>query len=619
MSVMGLTYQSSRLQTSMSEHLMKMAKEASRAAAHQEPADADLALSSQEMKKAAIDKTKGQALQEEADALFAKGEEDEALAATEETAADGEAAKAAGEEEQAVAKFAEAGSLQAAVDADRIEAGAESAAAARAEFTAHGDELGTGICEFVPVLDVVCDILGGTAAVGLEATAAKDAAESAALIAGAVEAETKEKAEMAFAVELQSEAAEDGEVATEGHAAAAQLETEAETELAEAQEEETAAQERQGQSVIEEEAAEEEEGKAMEEEAQSDASFVKSAEHGVAACWDACFATVVSLVAVGFFAVRFTSMIALSATTHLPRVTSYGASGFPLRHFSQISLHCIIFGITLGYFGSSFFAYFDSLQARARGGIILLFALNVAAAQALLLHSLPVIWSLDGSCTSRLKAFSWAFLSSVACLFPLIILEFLILRVTFGTSLFTAKMLNELQEWYIWVVFGFSLISYYWLFERRGAAQSEIQTVRVISGSESPSWNSNNESSYGTLTTEKSAAYSPETVPLTSTAAPELETTTQSRLATILRYFERYQLPFDLLIAACAFAVLRICLPNLRRLWPISKTIILAAHPRWWIVAVVVCVAVVLVGASVFCLCRMRQRYRNGERELMHN
>ena len=219
LSVLGLTYQSCRFKASMSENLVKMATEAAQVALHQEAAESDFALSTQEHDTAIMDETKGETLQEEADALIVKADQDEAMAATEETVADEQAVKAVGEEEQAGEHFAEAGSLQAAVDADRVDAGVESAAAARTEFTAHGDELGTGICEFVPVLDVVCDILGGTAAVGLEAKAAKDAAESAAFLAAAVEAESKEKAEMALAVKLQGEATEDGEVATEGHAA----------------------------------------------------------------------------------------------------------------------------------------------------------------------------------------------------------------------------------------------------------------------------------------------------------------------------------------------------------------------------------------------------------------
>jgi hypothetical protein len=57
-------------------------------------------------------------------------------------------------------------------------------------------------------VDVVCDIIGGTTSVGLEALAAKEASEAAALIAAAARAEAKEKSELTLAAELQSVAAE---------------------------------------------------------------------------------------------------------------------------------------------------------------------------------------------------------------------------------------------------------------------------------------------------------------------------------------------------------------------------------------------------------------------------
>lgn len=596
----------------MSEHLVKMGTEAARAAQHQEAAGADLALSSEAHEKAGVDRTKGEALQEEADALLVKADEDKAMALSEEAVADGEAAKAAGEEEEAAIHSVEAASLQAAVDSDRAEAVIESAAASRAEFTAHGDELGTGLCEMVPVLDIVCDIIGGTAAVGLEATAAKDAAEAAALIAAAVEAEGKEKSEIALAVELQGEATKDGELAAGEHAAASELEAQAKAEAAEAQEEAAAAQEQLDQSVVEEEAAEEEEGEAAEEEAQSDASLAKSVQHGVAAFWDASCAAVISAVAVGFFAVRFTSILASSAMTHVSSIaSSSGSRSVPLsQRLGQVSLHCLIFGVTLGFYGSTFFAYFDSLQIRARGGIVLLFALNVSIAQAILVRALPVLWLMsDGDFVKRTKACSLAFLESLVFLFPLVTLEFLILHVLFGGRLFAAGILDGLQQWYIWMILAVCLASYFWVSARPTILREDTKTIEIVSGGENPFLNPTKTSRYGAVTESSlGGTANLESAPLVSDATEQRETSTTcspSRLRAIHRYIERYQLPFDLLIAACAFTILRVCLPNLRRLWPISKTIIQAAHPHIWIVATCGGALAVLVGVVGFCLyCR---------------
>lgn len=589
----------------MNEKLIQMGTEAARAAQHAEAATVDLTLAEEEHEKAGADKVEGETMQGEADALFLKAKENEALVVTEEGVADGEAAKAAEEEEQALAHFAEVVSLHAIVDEERIQAVADSTAAARADFTAHGDELGTGLCEMIPVLDVVCDIVGGTAAVGLEATAAVEAVESAALIAAAVEAEAEEEAETALAVEFQSAATKDGQLAAEGHATSEELETEAETELAEAREEETAAQEKLDQIVLEEEAAEAEEGEAVEEEAQSDTSFAKSAQYGVAAFSDACLATVVSLATVGFFAVRFTSIIALSATAHLPSIVSSGANGLPLKRLGHVYMHCILFGIALGCFGSRFFLHFDSLKVRSRGGIILLFALDVAVAQALLVHAFPKMWTNREMLMTRINACSLAFLLSVICLYPLILLEFLILRVTFGHRFFSAEWLDALQQWYMLVIFIVSLFTYYILFERPGERVAEIDGVLLVSGGDNSSLDISSAESYGAVI-NKSVEL--ESVPLTSSVEPEPEpeqTQCTVRAAAIRRFFAQYQLTFDLLVAACAFAVLRTCLPKLKLLWPVSKTIILSGHVHWLIS--LPCGTFALVGLGVVCLCRKQQ------------
>jgi hypothetical protein len=601
---MGLTYQSSRLQASMSEHLVKMGEEASRAAKLHAAADAEWSLSTKTHEKAGVDKVEGEAMHKEAEALFVKVDQDEAVAATEEETAEGETAKAAGEEEQAVAHFAEAGSLQTIVDADRIEAFADSSAATRAAFTARGDELGTGICEIIPLLDVLCDIIGGTAAFGLETMTAKEAAESAALIAAATEAEAKEKSELALAIELQTAAVEDGELAAADHAASAELEAEAEAEMEEAEEEEAAAQEKLEQSALEEEAAEQEKGEALEEEEQSGASFAKSAAYGVAACWDACWATLVAAVAAGFFAARLVPTLISSASEHVSTVAATGFNTSMLRRISQGYHHCVILGMTLGFFGSLLME-FDSLHVRARGGIVLLIALDAAIIQAALVHALPKVWSSEARSTSMVNNFSQAFLQSFFFRFPLFVLEFLILRVTFGQSLLSVNTLKWLQQWYVWIIVAATLFAHHCFLERQERVPSEIPLVQVSVGCDSLSLSSSSASSYGSVA-NKSLPSSLESVSLTSSVGTEERTAPAPRRhVAILNYFRQYQLLFDLLIASCAFAVLRTCLPNVKHLWPVSKTIILAAHPHWWLVAVVGGIA--LVGTCVFVLLRKRQ------------
>ena len=597
----------------MNSKLVQMGMEAARAAQLQEASDAEWSLSSETYDKADVDLAEGQTLEKESQALYAKAEEDESMATSQEALADTEAAKAANEEEQAVAHFGKAGALETVKDADTEEGVAEAVAASRTEMAARADEVGTTVCDFIPLLGFICDVLGGTAAVGLEATAAAEAAESAALIAAAAEAEVKENAELALAAEMQNSAAMEGELAAGDQVAAAGLEQEAEAETAEAAEYEAAAHEKMDQSALETEAADLETGEAIAEEEESAASFAKSVEYGAAACLDAFFASVVAVVAAVFFTLRIFSLFMPAATEVSRRVITNGFTTIPVKQVSQGFHHCFIFGLTLGYFGT-WLSEFGSLPVRARGGIILLFALGAAAVQALLVHALPIVWSMDATSTGRsivVRNLSFSFLRSLGYLFPLFILEFLILRVCFGQGLFSATVLNTLQLWFLWILFPVTLFVHHWFFERHETAPSEIRMVEVCSEIESAQLPSSSSSScYGSVNQGSVASSLPsslESVPLTLSSTQEEPATTAPRHIAILKYFQQYQWPFDVLIASCAFAVLRTCLPSLRRLWPVSKTIIFASHPHWQLFAL--CGTLILaVGVGVVCLRTSRKR-----------
>jgi hypothetical protein len=63
---------------------------------------------------------------------------------------------------------------------------------------------------------------------------------------------------------------------------------------------------------------------------------------------------------------------------------------------------------------------------------------------------------------------------------------------------------------------------------------------------------------------------------------------------------QRLKLPFELLVATSMFALLQQSIPNLKDLWPASKTIILAAHPHWYLA--LLGTAVVSILTLVVCL-----------------
>ena len=86
-------------------------------------------------------------------------------------------------------------------------------------------------------------------------------------------------------------------------------------------------------------------------------------------------------------------------------------------------------------FGRGLLIEFDLLHVQAWGGIILLIALIVVIIQASLIYLLPKLWSSEVRSIRAINNFAWACCESFVFLFPLVIFEFLILWVTLGQSL----------------------------------------------------------------------------------------------------------------------------------------------------------------------------------------
>jgi hypothetical protein len=64
---------------------------------------------------------------------------------------------------------------------------------------------------------------------------------------------------------------------------------------------------------------------------------------------------------------------------------------------------------------------------------------------------------------------------------------------------------------------------------------------------------------------------------------------------------QRLKFPFDLLVATSMLALLQQSIPNMKSLWPASKTIILAAHPLWHL-ALLATTVVSILTLLIVCL-----------------
>jgi flagellar motor protein MotB len=615
--VLSLATQSARYEQSMQSNLWKMADQATQATALQQKAAYSETLADESSTLAAENLKEGEALELQGEELLTKGEADAALAATDQSMAEELGVKAAVEEATAVSELGVAAGEEVLVEQDVVEATAEAAIAARDGFEADADQIVVGACQVVPILDFVCDIIGGVAAMGLETAAAEQAAAAAADYTAAVAVQIEEESQVAEATEVQAQSGSDGEVAAESQATASELEAKSQEELVQGKEEEATGDEKLEQSAAEQEASEEEQAEAVGEEEASAASWKKSLAFGASACWDAMMGGLVSLIALGFFGVRLLISFAApglkSVYVHVaPKIMKREQlSFFPAKTVSHVFHHVLIFGLVAGLFGNMFLVI-NQVAIRSRGGIFLEFGATAAFLQSLLLHSIPSVMLVppkgQGLWYARLVTGVSMFLRCQLFLWPLFVLEILLLQVNFGSYVFSASVITFLQQWILWGLFAVTIMVHYVIIEgpewKCNAAETIAEQDRgdseVTGLLRDENTTSDVESRYGSASPSKEGVETSVDADINIDVRRVTVSEERPFWELLWKDLQRLKFPFELLVATSMFALLQQSIPNLKDLWPASKTIILAAHPHWYLA--LLGTAVVSILTLVVCL-----------------
>lgn len=596
-SFLSLAAQSSRWEQAMNTKLLEMAAAAEKTAAMQISAADYQALAVEAEEQAAAEQAEAAELQEEAAALLEKSEADSAIAAGEQVEVEELEAQGAGEEEQAVAHGAAAALDEVTFEGEMAEATADATEAARSEAQARGEEVGIAICEFVPFLDIACDVVGGITAVGMEGFAATEAVKASTELAAATATKAEEEREVALAAEFQAKAAEDA-------AAAAELQADEAAEAELAEEERLAGEEKEveadvllEQAEVEEETAAEEEAQSAEQEEEAGSLLAESVVKGVLSCWDAIMASLFGAVSFVFFSFRFLSKFVPSAvatfsslrnspTTSTLETTDNGSFW---RNLSYNIHHCVIFTLVAGMF-SNLFNVMDQTSLQARGGIFLGFAFAGACTQTILLHSLPGL-------LSRSQSIGDIFLYGARSLISLSVLytlEILILWAALGQQIFTTQWLQELDHCMWWAIFLVPFGAHLWYLEiplsksRRGTNIGGLKRSKEETR---------------THATEADALLPTKHVEIDSRATdPE----TISWFAFLREDLAKMQLPFEILLMSSMLGLLIHCISAAGTLWPASKALLLSTRPDW-LVPLLVAACTLALGGIAFSICS-RQR-----------
>lgn len=269
----------------------------------------------------------------------------------------------------------------------------QSEAALSKAMRAHAEEVGVALCQAAPGIDVLCDVLGGFTAVGLEAAAAAQSTEAVVDFAAAAAAKESEDAELASASELEAQAVADQVTAGAEHEEASALAEEAAAERADADVDQARADELMEQSAAEEEEAAAATEQSVQDEAAAANAEQQAAQHGVLAIGYAILQTALAGVTIVYVGMRFL----VTATVHMMssrgdegtgKVTNRASWGFFLSSVMHSAALLFFVDIFLGNPSAN-----DRWTTNTeeywiqRGGVILLTSIVAALLQLVLLHS----------------------------------------------------------------------------------------------------------------------------------------------------------------------------------------------------------------------------------------
>ncbi len=414
MSMMGLSLQSYHSTNSMTSHLLQMTSHATQSQTLATDSAADTTSSTDLHETSINDSSEADALDSSAAILRSRSEQDHAQSLVDANDASVLLNKAYGpdavEESTLAAQIAVE---ETTYGSEMDKATAEGSASASNVVDSESDGVAVSMCEFIPLVDVICDFVGGIAGVSFSSNAAKLASQSALDYASAATTKAREEGDLTELQGLRAEIGEEVEVANGLDEKAGEEEAKAEAEKAEATEEEERAKVERAAGVEAEAQAEAEMVKANEEKAGAEEEMEKSLAEGMSALRDAAVAGVFSTLVVSFLSIRLVMAVVVPGTVavvgFLPYTMSmsrqyYSSSAspppsgnlgrnlwtaLPRREFSYFFLHCGVYISTMSLWFCSKFRNLQSFDVRSRGGIIILFAVVAGCVQGLLLHTIP--------------------------------------------------------------------------------------------------------------------------------------------------------------------------------------------------------------------------------------
>jgi hypothetical protein len=596
--VLGLSFTALRYHSKMNHQLALVAETTVAAATVQTKAAWDETEASTASELAALDEEESVGLQRESQSLLEASERDEAVARADSVAVEEWQAQAVVEQGESEVRTATAALAAESAQVASKHAASETVVAARYQSAALDNELAIGLCQWIPLADIACDVLGGATVVLEEGLATDAALASVAEAASASAAVAEENIQSVAAAQAQ-------ELAVVDTSRAASLEQEALAASIRSKEEAGAAAQLQVEALELQEKAQAEEDYAVQEAALAAAEqdeveqLLKQASvHGVKACGYGLMASILGIVAVSFFALRLLFALLVGAWKACLARDSRGDRPRRVASASKLLLESGRWCSWTWHHGMAVMAAVAILHAttpkllpsfvnygiRDRGEVILRLACLASLLQTLILHTFPFA-RLRRPHGSILVAGCDVVLFAMSCfiiLGTLVIMEFLLLWVVAGARISVTLSMISPEPWLFFI--GAISIPLHWVLcdeimkhntpsgteglsgDRVAACTSESVSI-VLDDSDPEKWEDIGESTPLLVASllEAEAAYT----------APSLNAVFLDRLRSFWDHAQLLLYPLEILVNVTIFLMLSRSIALLRQMWPVAKELIL--------------------------------------------
>jgi len=303
---------------------------------------------------------------------------------------------------------------------------------------------------------------------------------------------------------------------------------------------------------------------------------------------------------------------------------------------SHLFHHALLFILSFGLWGGALLRLRSMTSIKAMGGTVLGFSVSVAGSQSLVLHCASRLIQHDGTCLSYTWVGSCELVRRMIVICPLVVMEVLLMWVNAGRWVFVPSVVQMAQSHWLWGLVAVSLATHYTCVarDRKGDREDDvhsgkggIEELERNNGMVEPlAKGSAVESEYGSLAILVAEAEStvkecedpddweptgmdPESEDVAllifsdDDESVELKREEENFLHILLEDIRRCRLRtvFELLMASIILAFLLQSTPLLQKLWPASKTILLAAHPDWRLLC---CLSGGAAAILLSCACR---------------